>query len=311
MSSTRSWRKTGWSSPNTRLATSMVMKPYSESNWYSPRLKTPTTSNGRGRANMPSGVRVPCGLISCTRSPTFTSSTSARSVPIRIPGTSSGPRVERVGGALANRGLQLRDGHLARRVDALDVDEPQALLAGDHRLAEQRRRRALHARQLQHLLDLGVDVLDAADLEDVDVRGRADDAIAQLALQAGHQRERDEQRHHADGHAEHRDQRDQRDERLLAPRQQIAQGDEELERHCSSLVGVDTGGLEARSDHAEREEFQASRWEGGARHSLRGRISGNRMTSRMEGLLVSSITSRSMPTPSPAVGGRPYSRARM
>ena len=35
---------------------------------------------------------VPCGLISCTRSPTFTSSTSARSVPIRMPGTSSGPR---------------------------------------------------------------------------------------------------------------------------------------------------------------------------------------------------------------------------
>ena len=184
---------------------------------------------------------------------------------------------ERVGGALAHGGLQLRDGHLAHRVDALDVDEPQTLLAGDHRLAEQRRRRALHARQLQHPLDFGVDVLDAAGLEDVDVRRRTDDAIAQLALQSGHQRERDEQRHHADGDAEHRDQRDQRDERLLAPRQQIAQRDEELE----------------------------------GSHSLRGRISGNRMTSRMERLLVSSITSRSMPTPSPAVGGRPYSRARM
>ena len=41
------------------------------------------------------------------------------------------------------------------------------------------------------------------------------------------------------------------------------------------------------------------------------RISGNRMTSRIDGLLVSSMTSRSMPTPSPAVGGSPYSSARM
>jgi lysyl-tRNA synthetase class 2 len=38
-------------------------------------------------------------------------------------------------------------------------------------------------------------------------------------------------------------------------------------------------------------------------------IWGNRITSRMEAALVSSITSRSMPIPSPAVGGMPYSRA--
>ena len=42
-----------------------------------------------------------------------------------------------------------------------------------------------------------------------------------------------------------------------------------------------------------------------------GRICGNRMTSRIEGELVSSITRRSMPMPQPPVGGRPYSRARM
>src|SRR5215467_2517062 len=44
---------------------------------------------------------------------------------------------------------------------------------------------------------------------------------------------------------------------------------------------------------------------------LRGLMSGNRMTSRIEGLFVRSITRRSIPTPSPPVGGRPYSRARM
>ncbi len=42
-----------------------------------------------------------------------------------------------------------------------------------------------------------------------------------------------------------------------------------------------------------------------------GRICGNRITSRMLALSVSSITRRSMPMPSPAVGGRPCSSARM
>ena len=42
----------------------------------------------------------------------------------------------------------------------------------------------------------------------------------------------------------------------------------------------------------------------------RGRISGNRITSRIDGLSVSSMTSRSMPMPSPPVGGMPYSSAR-
>ena len=41
-----------------------------------------------------------------------------------------------------------------------------------------------------------------------------------------------------------------------------------------------------------------------------GRSVGKRMTSRIESTLASSITSRSMPMPSPPVGGMPYSRAR-
>ena len=42
-----------------------------------------------------------------------------------------------------------------------------------------------------------------------------------------------------------------------------------------------------------------------------GRICGNRITSLIDGLSVSSITRRSMPMPAPAVGGRPYSMARI
>ena len=41
-----------------------------------------------------------------------------------------------------------------------------------------------------------------------------------------------------------------------------------------------------------------------------GRNVGNRITSRIDGVPVSSITRRSMPSPSPPVGGIPYSRAR-
>ena len=82
------------------------------------------------------------------------------------------------------------------------------------------------------------------------------------------------ERHHAHRDADGRDQRDERDERLLAARQQVAKRDEQLECHL-------------------------------------GRISGNRMTSRIDGLLVSSMTSRSMPRPSPAAGGMPNSSARM
>ena len=44
---------------------------------------------------------------------------------------------------------------------------------------------------------------------------------------------------------------------------------------------------------------------------FRGRSRGKRMTSRMERESVSNMVSRSMPTPSPAVGGNPYDRARM
>src|SRR5690606_4818586 len=46
------------------------------------------------------------------------------------------------------------------------------------------------------------------------------------------------------------------------------------------------------------------------RRQTSGRICGNRITSRIEGESVKSITRRSIPMPSPAVGGMPYSSAR-
>ncbi len=45
-------------------------------------------------------------------------------------------------------------------------------------------------------------------------------------------------------------------------------------------------------------------------HSTSGRMCGNRITSRIDGESVRNIARRSIPTPSPAVGGMPYSNAR-
>ena len=46
-------------------------------------------------------------------------------------------------------------------------------------------------------------------------------------------------------------------------------------------------------------------------HVYSGLICGNNNTSLIEGELVKNITNRSTPIPSPAVGGMPYSRARI
>ena len=193
-------------------------------------------------------------------------------------------RRQRVEAPRQHRSPDVGDAGLERRIDALDREELAAAGALRQPLSEHDRRRADDTRHGAHLLTSSSASTQPASLEHVDMRRRPDDAIAQLALQAGHQRQHDEQRHHADGHADGGDERDERDERLFPAGQQVADGDEELEgtgrSKSSSIIQILL-------------------------------ISGNRMTSRIDALLVSSMTSRSMPTPSPAVGGRPYSSARM
>ena len=230
---------------------------------------------------MPIGDSVPSGVVTSTESPTTTPSLRARSLPSRM----------RVGLAVWQPASVVETARvriappmsvtLGSSAGSMPLSVMNAALAGcgDQRLAENRRRGAQRrpapgASFAASALVVG----DAAALPDEDVRVRAEDAIAQLLLQPGHQRQRDDERHDADRHAERRDERDDGDERLLALGEQVAQRDVQLE---------------------------------GDVHASRLRISGNRITSRIDGLLVSSITSRSMPTPSPAVGGRPYSSARM
>ena len=102
-----------------------------------------------------------------------------------------------------------------RRVDALDLNRRADAAAEDQRLVENRGRGAQHPRHLPEPVGFGAVIRDAAALPDVDVRVRRENPVADLLLQAGHQRQGDDQRHDADGDAERGDERDDGDERLL------------------------------------------------------------------------------------------------
>ena len=179
-----------------------------------------------------------------------------------------------------HRLLDVRHGRLELGLDAFEADERIGARRRRHRAADARRGCANDLRNLAQRVDFGAIVLNAGGLEHERVCGRAENAIAQLALQARHHRHRDNEREHADGDAERRHNGNDRDERLPAPAEQIPQRDLEFE------------------------------WHKGVRPYYFGRMCGNRMTSRIDRLSVRSMTRRSTPTPSPAVGGSPYSSAR-
>ena len=213
-----------------------------------------------------------------------------------------------------HRAPQVGDLGFQRRVDALERHKRIAALGAQQRLAQNGRRRADHAVQGAQLGDLlAVVHAEAVALPHVDVRASAEDPVAQLSLQPGHQRQRDDERRHAHRDAKGRDERDDRDERLLAPRQQVAEGDVEFEGHWS------TGSRVHRFTGSRVHRFTGSRPSRLRAFAIvidvhafdsRRRMCGNKMTSRIDGLPVRTITRRSMPIPSPPVGGRPYSSAR-
>jgi hypothetical protein len=82
------------------------------------------------------------------------------------------------------------------------------------------------------------------------MRARPEDPIAQLTLQSRHERERDDERHDANRDADRGDQRDERDERLLALGEQIAEGDEEFERHVDTELYQEPLTVELRFAHS-------------------------------------------------------------
>jgi len=96
-----------------------------------------------------------------------------------------------------------------------------------------------------------------------------------VILKAVHHGKDYDQRHDADGYAYHGQTGSKADEALALLGPEIFLGNDELESQDDSPF----------------------------------RSRGKRMTSLMEGLSVKSITSRSMPMPSPAAGAMPYSSA--
>jgi hypothetical protein len=132
---------------------------------------------------------------------------------------------------LLHRLPDIGDASLERRVHAFQADERLGAVRDDQRFSENGRPGPDDALDFLKLLDLGLVVLDSTRLPYVDVGHRPEDAVAQLALQSGHQRERDHERHDAHGHAQRRDERNEGDERLLPARKQVPKRDEELESH--------------------------------------------------------------------------------
>src|SRR5436309_2774158 len=143
------------------------------------------------------------------------------------------------------------------------------------------------------------------------MRVEAEDAITQVFFEAGHHRQDDIERHHADHHADRGDSGDQRDERLAPLGPQIAQANEEFVPHRGWGSGVRGQGFVSLPFSVFTSPLTGPWPPTPDPYFFSGRISGKRITSRIEGELVNNITRRSMPSPSPAVGGIPYSKARI
>jgi len=129
-------------------------------------------------------------------------------------------------------------GHLVLgvRQHAADQRAAHGLVEGQHALGLHEGRRGAHLRVSGRVvgdpLPVGQLAVEAGDLH----MGRdAQDARAQLGLEAVHHRQHDDQRRHAEGNAQHRDQRNEGYEAIAAlrppPGAGVAQPDEEFVGH--------------------------------------------------------------------------------
>ena len=122
-----------------------------------------------------------------------------------------------------------------------------------------------------------------------------DDPLLDAVLKPRHDGEHDDEGADPQEDAAHADPHEEREVGPLAPRAQIAQGEEQLE------------GQAAPAHVASGSSSSPAAWPGAGRSRRRW---GKRITSRIDAESVKSMASRSIPMPSPAVGGIPYSRAR-
>ena len=161
--------------------------------------------------------------------------------------------------SLGDRTRQVGDARFERGIDPLERDERFLARRRHQRFADDRRGRPDDVRQLAKPDGLGLVVHDAAGLEHIHVGLRPEDAIAQFLLQAGHQRQRDHHRHHADDDAERGDERDDGQQRLLAFRQQVPERDMELERHVHRVARPLVSGRDRPRKHDNTQKHPHSR----------------------------------------------------
>ena len=107
------------------------------------------------------------------------------------------------------------------------------------------------------------------------MRGLRREPRQDVRLEAGEERQREDERRDAEDEADERGPCDDADLRVAARGEEVAPGEQGFDQRPVPF----------------------------------GRMSGKRMTSRIDRELVKSIARRSMPTPSPAVGGIPYESA--
>src|SRR5262249_34822646 len=111
--------------------------------------------------------------------------------------------------------------------------------------------------------------------EDANVRAADENFLTKVGLEPVHHADDHDERTHGDRHPADRDQADERHEPRAPPASEISPRNRQLQpRHHS------------------------------------GRSVGKRITSRMFGVFVRYMNRRSMPIPTPPIGGMPYSMAR-
>jgi len=142
-------------------------------------------------------------------------------------------RLERLHRAAAHVAVEVRHLLLGVGQHAAHQRAAHRLLEGEHALRRNIGRGRQHRLVLHglfgHLLP-GRQL--AAGPGDLHVRGDAEDARAQLLLEAVHHRQHDDQRGNTEGDAAHRDQRDEGDEMVAPLGARVAQADEEFILHA-------------------------------------------------------------------------------
>ena len=178
------------------------------------------------RGSTPIGVTSPSGTMSTTRSPTCADEALRQGGAEDHP-VGAGCQIAQVARQQMRR--QVDDARLVLRQHAAQQDAGGLAGAGHHRLLFDVGRRGEHAGEMRDFVDLRAPIRDAAlETRNGRMRRQAQDARAQLLLEAVHHRQHHDEHGDADDEAEDRDARDEREKAALRRCAQIPQTEKTL-----------------------------------------------------------------------------------